>query len=86
MEKSSFFEDGHDTAYFINELAQAAGLLRSSPIFMYTDNRLLHNTANTTTQVADCRLHVEISSIREQQDNGEVSSCWISKESNWQTV
>ena len=46
---------------------------------MYTDNRLLHDSANTTTQVADHILHLEISAIREQQDNGEISICWISK-------
>ena len=65
------FSDGSDTAYFINPLAQEAGLVRSPcPIFTYTDNRSLHDIANTITQVADRRLRIEISAIREQQDNG----------------
>ena len=75
------FSDGSDTAYFINQLAQEAGLVRSpSSIFMYGDNRLLHDSSKTTTQVADRRLSIEISAIREQQDNGEISICWMSKE------
>ena len=75
------FSDGSDTAYFINQLAQEAGLVRSSlRIFKCTDNRLLQNSANTTTQVADRRLCIEISVIREQQDSGEMCICWISKE------
>ena len=75
------FSGGSNTAYFINQLAQEAALVRSSsPVFIYTYNRLLHHSANTTDQVANCRLHIEISAIREQQDNGEISICWISKE------
>ena len=43
------FPDGSDTAYSINQLAQKAGLVKSpSPIFRYTDSRLLHDSANTT--------------------------------------
>ena len=65
-EETLSFSDGSDTAYFINQLAQEAGLVKSSsPIFMYTDNRSLHNSANNTTQVADRRLSIEISTIRE---------------------
>ena len=75
------FSGGSNTAYFINQLAQEAALVRSSsPVFIYTYNRLLHHSANTTNQVANCRLHIEIAAIREQQDNGEISICWISKE------
>ena len=75
------FSGGSDTAYFINQLAQEVGLVRSpSPIFTYADNRSLNDSANTTTQVTDRRLRVEISAIREQQGNREISICWISKE------
>ena len=74
------FSDGSDTAYFINQLAQEAGLVRSpSSIFMYVNNRLLHDSSKTTAQVADHRLSIEISAIREQQDNGEISICWMIK-------
>ena len=51
------FSDGSNTAYFINQLVQEAGLVRLlSPIFTYTDNRLLHDSANTTTKflTTDC--------------------------------
>ena len=45
----------------------------TSPIFTYTDSISLQDNRNTTTQVADCRLRVEISAIKEQQDNVEIS-------------
>ena len=80
-EETLSFSYGSDPAYFITQLAEEAGLVKSSsPIFMYTDNRSLHDSANNTTQVSDRRLCIEISTIREQQDNGEIYICWVSKE------
>ena len=75
------FTDGCDAAHFVNQLAQEARLVpRSSPILTFTDNKSLFDSANTTSQIADRRLRVEISSIREMQERGEITIQWINKE------
>ena len=48
--------------------------------------RLIYDCANTTNQVADCRLHVEMSATKELQDNGETSICWIGKDKQGSTM
>lgn len=75
------FTDGCDAAYFINQLAQEAQIVSSdSQILTYTDNKSLHDSVNTTAQVTDRRLRVEISAIREMQEKEEITIKWISKE------
>ena len=75
------FTEGADTAYFIAQIGEESTLIQpSSPINTYTDNKSLHDSTNTTNQVADRRLRVEISAIREMKDKGEISLSWISKD------
>lgn len=40
----------------------------------------MYDSASTTSQIADKRLRVEMSAIRETKDKGEISVHWIDKE------
>ena len=77
MTAETLSSDDSDTAFFINQLTQDAGCKRT---LIYTDNIPLHDSVNTTIQIADYRLCIEIPSIIELQDNEEISICWISKD------
>ena len=75
------FTDGADTAYFIKQLAEElSSIAPNSQIITYTDNKSLHDSANTTSQISDRRLRVEISAIREMKERGEIDLHWINKE------
>ena len=75
------FADGCDAAHFISQFALESCLITSSPVVTsYTDNKSLYESANTTTQVSDKRLRVELSAIREAQDNNEIYIKWVAKE------
>ena len=64
------FTDGTDSAYFIHQLAAESSLIHpSSQTITYTDNKSLYDSANTTTQIADQRLQVEMSAIKEMKKN-----------------
>lgn len=75
------FTDGADTACFVNELCEELSLIpRKSIINTYTDNKSLHDSACTTSQISDRRLRVEMSAIREMKEKGEIDLQWINKE------
>ena len=75
------FTEGTDAAYFISQLDEESKLLSpSTQTHTYTDNKCLYDSANTTSQIADKRLRVEMSTIREMKDKGEVIMHWIDKE------
>ena len=60
-------------AYFISQLGEESKLLSiPTTINTYTDNKSLHESANTTSQLADKRVRVEMSAIREMKDKGEI--------------
>lgn len=70
--------DGCDAAFLITNLAKESGLLKSDTvIFAYTDNKSLFDCASTSSMVADKRLRVEISAIREMKNNKEMTIDWI---------
>lgn len=72
-----FFFDCHHTAYVIKQLTQEVGLAKSPPpVFTDTNSRLVHDSEKTTTEAAKCRLCIEVSVIRELQDDGEMSIFW----------
>ena len=52
----------------------------TNSIIAFTDNLSLVDASNTTTQVSDKRLRVELAAIREMQEQSEISIRWISKE------
>ena len=67
-----------DAAFWVSELAKEAGLIKADQtIKAYTDNRSLYDAVNTTNQVSDRRLRVDISSIREYQDTNEIEVIWV---------
>ena len=75
------FTDGCDAANFVHQLAQEATLVpQTSTILTFTDNKSLYESANTTSLIADRRLRVELSAIREMQERGEITIQWINKE------
>ena len=64
-----------------HQLAQEARLVpQTSTILTFTDNKSLYESANTTSLIADRRLRVELSAIREMQERGEITIQWINKE------
>ena len=70
------------TAYFVSQIGEESILIPPlSSITTYTDNKSLHDSTNTTNQVADRRLRVEISAIREMKDKDEISINWIRQSS-----
>ena len=76
------FSDGSDIAFFINLLAQEAGLvnrLHQSLHILTTDYYTIVQAPPSNLLITD-NLLIAISPIREQQDNGEICICWISKE------
>ena len=75
------FADGMDTAEFVHQLADEFQLIKkNSPIIGITDSRSLYDAANTSTQISDRRLRVEISAIRDTKDKGEIDIVWTNKE------
>ena len=75
------FTEGADTACFINQLGEELSLIPpTSQITTYTDNKSLHDSADTTIQISNRRLRVEMSVIREMKERGEIDLQWINKE------
>ena len=75
------FTEGADTACFINQLGKELSLIPpTSQIATNTNNKSLHDSANTTSKILDCRLRVEMSVIREMKERGEIDLQWINKE------
>ena len=61
--------DGTDSAFVINQQAQEASLIEpSSAAILFTDSKSLHDSIITMTQITDQHLFVEISALREMQD------------------
>ena len=76
------FMEGPDTAYFVSQTGkESTSIPPLSSITTYTDNKSLYDSTNKTNQVADRRIRVEISAIREMKDKDEISINWISQES-----
>ena len=74
------FTEGADTSCFINQLGEELSLIPpTSQITTYTDNKFLHDSANTTSQISDRRLRVEMSIVREIKERGEIDLQWINK-------
>ena len=71
--------DGWDTAFFIANLVTNIIQTTKIPIHTFTDNQSLHDTINTTKQILDRHLRVEISAIREMCGKNEVTINWLSK-------
>jgi hypothetical protein len=72
--------DALDSAYLVsNILKEVLGREGGVDICinMYTDNKSLYDAVNTSNLVLDKRLRVDISALREMNDNGEVHFCWV---------
>lgn len=70
------FTDGADSAICLSKMLQEF-LPQTIPIVCYTDSRSLFESAGSTKAVADRRLRVEISAIREMVQRNEVTIKWI---------
>lgn len=79
--ESLAFADGIDTASFVQHLAAEFQMTKpNTPIVGITDSRSLYDAANTSTQVSDRRLRVEISAIRDTKEKGELEMVWTSND------
>ena len=67
------------TAFFITHLVTDITQTTNIPIHIFTNNQLPHDTINTTKQILDRLLRVEISALREICDKNEVTKNWLSK-------
>ena len=72
--------EGCDTAFFISKLVREVLPQSTCPIEILTDNQSLFDTINTSHQISDKRLQVEVSSLREMSERGEINLYWIQKE------
>ena len=71
--------DALDTAHLIKSIVgEVFGVV--VPVELYTDNKSLYDSICTTNLVLDKRLRVEIASLRENFENGEVKFSWVSAE------
>ena len=69
--------DGSETALFILKLGSESGHISvPQEIISLTDNRSLYEAVNTTSQISDRRLRVEISMLRQMQEKNEIKICW----------
>ena len=59
----------------ITDIIQTTKIL----IHAFTDNQSLHDTINTTKQILDRRLRVEISALIQMCDKNKVTVNWLSK-------
>ena len=75
-------QEGADSAYFISKLL--IDILKPQPpsykIQGFTDSKSLFETIRTSHQIADKRLRVEISAIRQMVDREEIAITWVTKE------
>ena len=70
---------GCDSAFFLSQLlAEIRG--KQTDIHALTDNKSLCDTVDTTKQILDRRLRVEVSALREMCNKQEIKLSWIRKE------
>ena len=74
------FADGMDTARFVYQLAEEFQIVQRKMTTIITDSHSLFDAANTSTQIQDRRLRVEMSAIRESKERGEINVVWARKE------
>ena len=73
------FADGIDSAQFISKLTEDLQLTtaNSTKVTMITDSKSLFDASQTTSQISDRRLRVEMSAIREAKELGEIVVQWV---------
>ena len=70
--------DGIDNAVFITQIAKDFRVVNPElSILTITDSCSLFDTANTSNQISDRRLRVEISAIRESKERNEIELKWV---------
>ena len=68
------FADGMDTAQFVSQLTEEFQVIPpESTVTMITDSQSLFDASNTSTQIRDRSLSVEMSAICESKETGEIS-------------
>ena len=72
------FADGCDAAMNIFELASESSFVSTCrQVLGFTDNRSLYEAVNTSSLVADRRLRVEVSMLRQMSEHSELNLQWI---------
>ena len=75
------FTEAADTAFFIRKLLMEILATTESQIqtICLTDSQSLYETIGTSHQIADKRLRVEVSAIREMVEKQEIIAQWVNK-------
>ena len=66
-----------DSAYLISAVGAEVFGKQKLEVDLYTDNKSLYDAINTINVMLDKRLRVDIASLREMSENGDVSFFWI---------
>ena len=66
----------------INFVHNQSTLTHSASLQLYVDNKSLYDTANTTHVLADKRLMIDMSALRQMVESKELTMHWISTQ--WQ--
>ena len=75
------FADGTDAGEYVKQLVSEFHLnSMNSPVNMITDSKSLFDASNTTSLISDRRLRVEMSSIREMKEEGDIDIKWVKGE------
>ena len=75
--------EGCDASFFVsNMLTEVLGIKNKIESHVLTDNKSLFNAANTSNEIDDLKLKVELSEIRQQVDNKDIILHWIETKDN----
>ena len=72
--------DGVDSAHMIKKSIEEMLQLHLPPINLYVDNKSLFDAIKTSNVLADKRLMVDISALRQMADKKEITVHWIKSE------
>ena len=72
------FWERYNTTYLVSVLTKEANILyQNGEIHTYTDNQTLYGTINSTNQVSDKSIRVEISAVQEIQNENQVETFYM---------
>ena len=70
--------EGVDMALMIKAMLEEITLKKTPPVTLYVDNKSLHDTVKTGNMLADKRLLIDMSALREMVDTAELKVEWVS--------
>ena len=70
--------DAVDNAYVTKAVLEETLSIKLPPITLYVDNKSLFDTAKTSNMLADKRLLIDMSALRQMVERGEIVIQWVS--------